>query len=388
MDPKFEKASEIYFRLGIIYRQQQKLDMSLDCFQYILSNPPRPLTEGEVWFQIGHVYEQKKEFNKAKDAYECVLNENPNHPKGLQQLGWLYLQSTSFSNPDTAVSYLSKSTEVDPSDAQTWYLLGRCYMAQQKYNKAYEAYQQAVYRDGRNPSFWCSIGVLYYQINQYRDALDAYSRAIRLNPYISEVWYDLGTLYESCNQLTDALDAYQRAAELDPQNPHVVQRIKLLKSGQKPDSGPGAPSQPDGAASSMPAGAGSAVPEIRPIKDEAMLPKVNEPGSERAEGPLASINVLADRDLAREPARPDVPNGEMLPRIQERNESLGRGTPDEELRISTPEDSRTMTHGQSPVPVQETRTPDEQTKSGEVTPTVEPVGDNGLNLVSFGKCIT
>ena len=82
----------------------------------------------------------------------------------------------------------------DSADAQSWYLLGRCYMSQQKYNKAYEAYQQAVYRDGRNPTFWCSIGVLYYQINQYRDALDAYSRAIRLNPSISEVWYDLGTL--------------------------------------------------------------------------------------------------------------------------------------------------------------------------------------------------
>ena len=67
-------------------------------------------------------------------------------------------------------------------------------MSQRKYNKAYEAYQQAVYRDGRNPTFWCSIGVLYYRINQYRDALDAYSRAIRLNPSISEVWYDLGTL--------------------------------------------------------------------------------------------------------------------------------------------------------------------------------------------------
>ncbi len=72
--------------------------------------------------------------------------------------------------------------------------MGRCYMQMGKHPKAYEAYQQAVYRDGRNPTFWCSIGVLYYQIQQYRDALDAYSRAIRLNPYISEVWYDLGTL--------------------------------------------------------------------------------------------------------------------------------------------------------------------------------------------------
>ena len=74
-------------------------------------------------------------------------------------------------------------------------------MAQQKYNKAYDAYQQAVYRDDGNPTFWCSIGVLYYQINQYRDALNAYSKAIRLDPNISEVWYDLGTLYESVSNL-------------------------------------------------------------------------------------------------------------------------------------------------------------------------------------------
>lgn len=143
-----------------------------------------------------------------------VLERDPNHAKVLQQLGWLHhQQSSSFQTQERAIEYLEKSVAAgellpkqirdnraflthvaDNNDAQSWYLLGRCYMSQQKYPKAYEAYQQAVYRDGRNPTFWCSIGVLYYQINQYRDALDAYSRAIRLNPYISEVWYDLGTL--------------------------------------------------------------------------------------------------------------------------------------------------------------------------------------------------
>jgi hypothetical protein len=30
MEPNFEKANEIYFRLGIIYKQQQKFSQSLD----------------------------------------------------------------------------------------------------------------------------------------------------------------------------------------------------------------------------------------------------------------------------------------------------------------------------------------------------------------------
>jgi len=81
---------------------------------------------------------------------------------------------------------------IDPTDAQSWYLLGRAYIAAQKYNKAYEAYQQAVYRDSRNPNLWCSIGLLYFQIKQFPDALDGYSHAIRINPYISEAWFHLG----------------------------------------------------------------------------------------------------------------------------------------------------------------------------------------------------
>ncbi|KAL0945563.1 hypothetical protein HGRIS_014724 [Hohenbuehelia grisea] len=233
-DLDFDKVNEILFRLGIIYKQQGKYDESLACFEQILRTPPSPLAHADIWFQIGHVYEQQKDHVRAKDAYERVVADNPSHAKVLQQLGWLYHQDgSSFQNQDLAIQYLTKSLEADPSDAQSWYLLGRAYMAGQKYNKAYEAYQQAVYRDGRNPTFWCSIGVLYFQINQFRDALDAYSRAIRINPYISEVWFDLGSLYESCNnQISDAIDAYARASELDPSNVVISQRLQLLKNAQ------------------------------------------------------------------------------------------------------------------------------------------------------------
>jgi glucose repression mediator protein len=131
----FEKANEIYFRLGIIYKQQHKYPASLDCFRYILGHPPRPLTEVDIWFQIGHVYEQQKDvslrriyptilphvgspcfplvqYGAAKDAYERVLKDSPNHAKVLQQLGWLYHQGgASFANQDLAISYLTKSLE-------------------------------------------------------------------------------------------------------------------------------------------------------------------------------------------------------------------------------------------------------------------------------------
>ncbi|KAI8849261.1 hypothetical protein BC829DRAFT_369338 [Chytridium lagenaria] len=250
MEPKFDKANEIYFRLGIIYKQQGKYDLSLSCFKYILSCPPKPLTEVDIWFQIGHVYEQQKEYHLARDAYERVLAENPSHAKVLQQLGWLYHQASSFSNQELAISFLTRSLEADSADSQTWHILGRCYMAQQKYPKAYEAYQQAVTKDGKNPIFWKDIGVLYFQINQYHDALDAYLRAIYLNPIFRKFGeYNLGTLYENCNnQISDAIDAYSKALDLEPYHTHIKQRLQMLRqqqaTGQPPSGPPLQPYQP------------------------------------------------------------------------------------------------------------------------------------------------
>lgn len=230
LDPHFEKANEIYFRLGIIYKHRGKWNQALECFRYILQQPPAPLQEWDIWFQLGSVLESMGEWQGAREAYEHVLLQNEHHAKVLQQLGCLYgMNNVQFYDPQKALNYLLKSLEVDPSDATTWYHLGRVHMVRSDYTAAYDAFQQAVNRDSRNPIFWCSIGVLYYQISQYRDALDAYTRAIRLNPYISEVWYDLGTLYETCNnQLTDALDAYKQAARLDPENIHIRKRLEAL----------------------------------------------------------------------------------------------------------------------------------------------------------------
>ncbi|PVU95872.1 hypothetical protein BB561_001568, partial [Smittium simulii] len=246
MDPNFEKANEIYFRLGIIYKCQKRYKESLNCFKSIIKSPPKPLTENDLWFQIGNVHELQEEFSSAVRAYERVLHEDPNHSKVLLQLGILFLRAdTDLYNPETSLLYLNKAVEMDKSDAQAWYTLGRCGMLLKQYNNAYEAYQQAVYCDATNATYWCSIGVLYYQINQYRDALDAYSRSIRLDPLSSEVWFNLGTLYETCNnQINDAIDAYHRASELDSKNTYIIDRLNILQQVKENRKPPGSTAPP------------------------------------------------------------------------------------------------------------------------------------------------
>ncbi|KAI9218225.1 hypothetical protein BC828DRAFT_333039, partial [Blastocladiella britannica] len=231
-------VAEMYFRLGIMYKLQSRWEEGAACFAHVMNFPPPPLACHDLQFQLAHCLEQMGRTGEARDLYERVVEADPAHAKALQQLGWLLhleaaaaLASRATMVTAHALQLLDRSSVADPTDAQTWYLMGRVHMSARRYNDAHACYQHAVRLDPRNASFWCSIGVLYSQIRQAHDALDAYSRAIRLDPRVAEVWYNLGTLYESCNnQMDDALDAYERAARLDPGNPHIRTRLEYVKS--------------------------------------------------------------------------------------------------------------------------------------------------------------
>ena len=222
-------ASELYFRLGILFKNRRMYDNSILCFKYILDKPPRDLKSDDILFMIGHVYESNSK-EKALDVFKGILSTTPNHALALQQIGWIYFQESDFVKSQ---EYLQKACEANEKDSYSWYLLGRSYMEAREHSQAYEAYQKSIYLDPRNPIFWGSIGLLYFSIGQYRDSLDSFSRAIHINPYSVNVWWNLGLLYEACNnQTNDAIDAYDRALEIDPNNTLIATRLEQLRKGE------------------------------------------------------------------------------------------------------------------------------------------------------------
>ncbi|KAL6927335.1 hypothetical protein ACO0SA_003633 [Hanseniaspora valbyensis] len=255
-----EDQNEIYFRLGIIYKHQNKYQQSLECFRFIINNPPPPLKECDIWFQLGQVCELMQDYENAKLAYtECCLL-NGNHHKGWICLAVMYLvlqeakidsymeqglnieeeigknEDVFFEETKMALQCLNNHLRIDANDTLCWYYLGRAHLLLRDYQTSYEYYQNCINKDPNNSNFWCSIGILYYAIGQFHDSLDAYSRAIRLNPYLWEVWYDLGVLYEACGdeeqQFKDAIDAFTQADRLRPGYAAIEYKLKQL-SGQQ-----------------------------------------------------------------------------------------------------------------------------------------------------------
>lgn len=227
--PDFERADEVCFCMGIIYKEQGEYQSALQFFERVVAAaaPPPPLSSADALYQIGLVHIQMGDTPTAEATFRRALEANPSHAKSLNQLGWL--RHLAGDVPE-ALGLLHQSVEVDGNDGQAWYLLGRVHMVRREYREAHEAYQKAVYSDSRNHVYWCSIGVLYFQMGQHKDALDAYTRAIRVTPNVGDVWLALGRLYETCSQPSDALDAYRRALDLSPGDTSISSRLELIQN--------------------------------------------------------------------------------------------------------------------------------------------------------------
>lgn len=57
----------MYVFLNLFEIVRKKSNGQLKCFKFIVSDPPRPLTEEDIWFQIGHVHEQQKDVSFKDD---------------------------------------------------------------------------------------------------------------------------------------------------------------------------------------------------------------------------------------------------------------------------------------------------------------------------------
>ena len=83
------------------------------CFEYILDSPPEPLTRANIYTQIGYVHEVAHDHIKARDSFEMVLHEEPESPKVLLQLGYIYsVPSTPIRDLDRAQYYIDRALTI------------------------------------------------------------------------------------------------------------------------------------------------------------------------------------------------------------------------------------------------------------------------------------
>jgi cytochrome c-type biogenesis protein CcmH/NrfG len=77
---------------------------------------------------------------------------------------------------------VEKSIQLQPGDADPYYLLGRCYMEKELYEKAIGAYQRALELRTDFAAAQAGLGYAYEDSGLYDQAIAAYQNALKSKP--------------------------------------------------------------------------------------------------------------------------------------------------------------------------------------------------------------
>ncbi len=147
---EFEKAvsldkhySEAHNYLGTLYSEIQLYDKAIREFEKALGNHLYD-TPSMALYNMAWAYYSKKDYKTALDKYQDVLRTDPMtglRPQVEKNIGLIHYEQN---NDMEAIRHLKKSTELDPSLVDAYFILGQSYLRNKDSKNARRAFENVV----------------------------------------------------------------------------------------------------------------------------------------------------------------------------------------------------------------------------------------------------
>ena len=131
---------------------------------------------------------------------------------------------------NSAIDFAKKADKKSKGQADTYYILGRCYLCLENSKEALENFQQAAFKNPGEAVYWATLAIFYYNNGNFNDSFENIIKATTLNPQMSEIWYNLGILYEKCKQPEEALIAYSKVLEIENEDVDAQKRMIAIRN--------------------------------------------------------------------------------------------------------------------------------------------------------------
>ena len=275
---------DILLRIGSGYRHLSRFESvkALDAFASV------PMAQREtpwVLAQIGKAHYERAQYIEAEKAFKRIREKAPTYLEHMEvysntlwqlkdevALGhlahtlidqdrlspqaWCALGNASSleRQHDDAVKCFARATQLDPKFAYAFTLQGHEHVANEEFDKAMQAYRNAISADNRHYNGWYGLGNVYERMGKYDVAEKHYKAAAQINPNNAMIIVRIGLVSTNDNcemhsanpdQVLDrmkkvdvALTHFDAAIKLDPRS--IMARFRkaqtLLKLGHSEDS--------------------------------------------------------------------------------------------------------------------------------------------------------
>ncbi len=185
----FNKDAYIMTNLAKAYYMSSDIEKSLIFYKQAVELAPSE----DIYYSMGIAYKQLNHLDKAIEAYKKALTINPNNYNALYNLAVVYSDNNDIKN---AISIASKAEFINPNDVDIHTLLSTFYESQNEYKKAIIHLEKAA-QITNNYIYFYNLGVLYSKIENINKSIENYKKVLVLNPTNIETLVNLSTLYKN-----------------------------------------------------------------------------------------------------------------------------------------------------------------------------------------------
>eukprot|EP00834_Sanchytrium_tribonematis_P002327 NODE_70_length_24940_cov_0.663138.p10 type:complete len:323 gc:universal NODE_70_length_24940_cov_0.663138:3801-4769(+) len=171
-----------------------------------------------ICLSIANLSEQMNIHTTALLYYEKAVEYNQKSLDGLSGIARIYRANNQL---DKSIEWFTKRLTLDQSNGYLWIALGHAYLMNEELQKAYSAYQQALYHlpSIKEPRLWYGIGILYDRFGSLDHSEEAFTAALNMDPSFNksnEIYFRLGIIYKQQGKYQQSLEYFTKILNHPP----------------------------------------------------------------------------------------------------------------------------------------------------------------------------
>jgi tetratricopeptide (TPR) repeat protein len=211
-----------YKELAGVYNRTDYIDKAVSEYKQAIKADPESLF---LRIELAELYWRVSRVGDAIHEAEDVLKTDPNYPDAHQLLARIYWHMLGESQTETtnkeslhkAIEHMEALTRLQPSDTDSWQVLGRLYKMDNQDQKAEEAFKKVLNVDPDSKGGLSSLAQLYFEQGDYAGAVELLKKIPEADQDPSLLGM-LGYAYSQMHDFESAVATYEKALAKDPEN--------------------------------------------------------------------------------------------------------------------------------------------------------------------------
>ena len=163
---------------------------------------------------IANVYLNVADIEGAERYLRIAHEANPKNLDVMLELACILQQQNE--DCEEVIDIYNRMIDLEPYSVEAWFNLGQAYLAQDKPDKAVEAFEFVTAIDDKDMAAWLQKAHAYFENENYQKAIDTYMVCLEKSENKELPLIYIGECYEEMEDYDKAMEYYNKALEITP----------------------------------------------------------------------------------------------------------------------------------------------------------------------------